>query len=241
MTPEERKKRRKDRRSKIETPDESTPDTDDTTEEHSIIPEQYKSLVRPDEIIPFESKERRDGKLVTITKYKLRYEAIKKIARSEGLYLKDFTLILEPTHENKFTSYFKVVVGTPKEDIIRLGESSDENTSTISKKYKGMTAIRRGFSRAVLEYLAIADLYGEDEIVEPDKGTPENIGLQESEFEALSEEINAILMTKDESVLSHIADNIKTKFSQGKYTQSQIEYLRKLFNEQLTKINGTEF
>lgn len=127
-----------------------------------------ESILIPDQDIYSVTKKRKDGKkFVTEKRYLIKRDGIRKIAGVAGIKPEVMkTLVVSPSVTNNYMIAFDVTI----EDLdgkktTMLGEASNENTKGIARMYKGLTAERRGYSRAVLVHLGLTNVYGEDEFV----------------------------------------------------------------------------
>lgn len=202
--------------------------------------------LKESDVNTFEVKRTVNGEKKIKTKYVLSYEAAKKLARVAGLISTGIQLLVQPSIYNKMTTYFLMTltfkrVLTSKTEtytVTKIGESSDENTNNITKQYKGTTAEKRGFVRALIDYLEIPDMYGEDEIQEQ-QDDETKAGLSKKEFEELAEFINTVLNVKTDEELEKVGEAIKEQVAN--YSSAQVDYLRRLYGERRKALHPADF
>lgn len=195
------------------------------------------------------TKKRKDGnKFVTEKRTLIKRDGIRKIAEAAGILTKfEKKLIIEPSVTNRYMIAFDVTVtdGNGRETTM-LGEASDENTKGISKMYKGLTAERRGWSRAVLVHVGLTGVYGEDEFIQEDEIADEENIDKETSYDSLSHDsfkeivpfVNAINASKSKSELRRVIESISSE--KDKLSKEQKDYLNKLIKKNLIKLDDID-
>lgn len=212
-------------------------------------------LLSTQDILEYET--RRDG--VVIPKYKITYEATKRLARFAGIFMVDEELLyshIDSKDEHhislkiRFDCLTKIKEGRCSHDgpihFTKVGEASHLNTRSITKKYQTTTAEKRGFERGVIEHLGIPNLYGESEFESDDTdiGTKKDqkeksktsTGLNPNDELGIAKEISTILLSRSIEALEVVQDQIKKK--RKVLNVRQLEYLRNLYakkEKELTK------
>lgn len=202
-------------------------------------------------------KRRKEGKkFITEKKWLIRRDAIRRIAKEAGIYNVTKEKVYDPSFENNYQHGFDVTVHCTivhededkKETCIHgfsmttmLGEASDSNTRGISRSYKGLTAERRGYARAVLVHLELSNIYGEDEFITEDEligvegegEVSESIDLKPEEFKEISDHINKITIASTLDELIEVGRSIKSKTTE--FNDSQLKLLRRYYEKNIIK------
>lgn len=253
LTPEEKKRRRKERKLKKEVvPEESQIKTSLSFVNKNGKTQLLSSVVSPDEIWEYKVRRKREGKMSEKIKHVLSYEAVKRIAKEAGISQIGLEIFDHPRLENKMNTYLNVIFGCQncqhggfldeKGNAIfqKLGEASDENTSSITKLYKGTIAEKRGFVRGVIEHLSLPDMYGEEEFNEKDEES-DGTGLKQSELKELADSgiINSILNARTLDELQTVGESLKERITS--FSEKQVDYLKRLYAGRRTSLSPKEF
>lgn len=252
MTPKERRKKRKEQK-EVETPkkEEKKVDSKDPFKEITFIDKAGESksisdVLDLDDFNLFEVKRKKDGQQVKKQKYLITYDGAKKLALAAGITGYHIDLLVAPTVENKMTTYLKITLLCPDckhahdEETEKLGEASNENTSSIASKYKGSMAEKRGFVRAVIDHLNLPNFYGEDEFSEdPLLEKEKESNLSKDEFEALAEILNLLINATNIKDLEDVGVEIKKKVPE--LSETQLEYLRRVYGERQKALRPAGF
>ncbi len=190
-------------------------------------------LLTQSDVFPFEVK--RGGK--TITKHKISYDGIRRIARAAGINKYDFDVLLAPTQTNGMTTYIKVSLTTPEGVFVKLGEAGEINTKGISARYKGVMAEKRGFERAVIEYLGLPNIYGESEFAEEEGGEEASKeSFSSKDVEAIAPFVNELNEAASTEALEAVGHKIKD--AAKSLTAVQLKKLRDLYSERDTQLKA---
>ena len=200
-----------------------------------------KDLLAPEDIWRIVTERKEEDKIFKTTKYVITYEGIKKIAKAAGITRYDAKLLVSPTIENKYTCVFWVEIFAGEFRIYgKVGSANEENTSGIARRHKEVIAEKRGYSRAVIEFLGLPYIYGEDEITsEDDERIKTKTGLKQDDFEEIKDWIKLIVESTEIKSLKDVGKKILEKITE--FSEEQVEYLRKLYGERIKTIQGVNF
>lgn len=185
-----------------------------------------------DDVFPFKDK------------YKISYEAIKRIARAAGIWMTGESVVMshgaDPTIA--VTVLFSCLTGKGGTCIhdgptsfSKVGEASHENTRSITGKYKVTTAEKRGFERGVIEHLGFPKIYGESEFDEDESDKQSRITLSMKEQSMIAPLVNQILASRTKKQLKEASASIQEESSN--LSGNQLQYLRILYEKQESKLN----
>lgn len=220
-------------------------------------------FIKPEEFWNIETKRVEENSITINIRHFILYDAIKRLAKEAGIYFFDKNQVYSPTIENKDLYGFDVSVycsagldtlPDPKgaaqcrHGFFRttmLGEANNENTRTLSGRYKGTTAEKRGYVRAVINHLGLKNVYGQDEL-DGEKADPTPEGPKvptpteyKQLLESLKGEVNEIMNCTDQDALDLFGAKLKENLS--KYSPTQIEYLRRLWDSKRSSLDPAKF
>lgn len=262
LTQEEKEEKRKKRKEKKLADEKKETVTVDGKEQVFIDKHGHEikllEFLKPEEIWDVESKRVSDDKITIVKRHFILYDGIKRLGREAGIFYSDKIQVYAPTIENKDLYGFDVTVycSAGSGDVLpdpkgnfecihgyfktsMLGEANNENTKRLSGKYKGLTAEKRGYVRAVINHLGLKNIYGEDELDEEKTENPSDESISRPDFEALREVLSKLLNAEDKDSLVLVGESINV--DKEKFSKEQIEYLRLVFNKKMATLEKTNF
>jgi hypothetical protein len=259
---EEKKKKRKEQKEANEQKETVLIDSKDQTfidKEGNHV--KLMDFIHPEEVWEIESKRSTDTTITIVKRHFILYEGIKRLARESGIFYFDKVPVYTPTIENKDLYGFDVTVycssgmdGMPDLNGFReclhgffktsmLGEANNSNTKRLSDKYKGLTAEKRGYVRAVINHLGLRNIYGEDELEEEqsdNEGRSVDItNIARDEFEELAPVVNDIFNSDTKEKLEIKMNLIASEAN--KYSMAQLAFLRKICSNKLSELEPKKF
>lgn len=185
----------------------------------------------------------------------LTHNAIKTIANIAGIS-KNFEVEespnVVPDYKNELEHIVRVTIKcnakkkdegcihSDENDLTITGESNRVNTPYKGRGYLRKMAEKRAFDIAVLEHLNLySSVFSAEESAEFEQKTNKEPDVMPGtkEFEDITTEINAILNSKDITILKKVGKKIKSGVKEKKYTEKQIVYLRDLYQKEYGKKN----
>jgi len=195
----------------------------------------------------------------------LSHYAIKKIAQVAGIsknYDVEESPNIIPSIQNDFEHIVRVTihcnsklagkkktkkgecVHSNENTLVITGEANRINTPNRGKGYLRKMAEKRAYDIAVLEHLGLyTSIFSEEESEEFQNSTKKHkeasIMPGTKEFDAIISEINLLLDTQTKAILQKAASTIKKNSKLGKYSDSQLQYLRELYHKKFAEFNKT--
>ena len=178
----------------------------------------------------WEMKGRKGSKVI------LTHDAVKKIADAAGILTNPkYDILTQPNYQNNYQYLIQVIICDGKGVCTtELGESNRSNLSARGRGNPANMAQKRAYDRAVFRHVGITGLLGEDELeeTEPPKDMER---LSEEEQQAIVSYVNDLLLAKKKPDLSKF--QIRMKKEKSTLSETQLEYLRKLFKKKLAEIS----
>jgi hypothetical protein len=163
---------------------------------------------------------------------------MKKIADVAGVdKVVDYQVLIQPSYANNYQQTWVATIRRGNEVVNEVGEVNNSNLTNTTKRNPSNMAQKRAYDRAVIRLLGIEGVLSEDELTPDEDDKMQQLTVEQQK--KVAPIVTKLLNVKDKASLDLVAKTIKSTVN--KYTEDELNYLRKLYNKRLIEISKSKF
>ena len=172
------------------------------------------------------------------------HDGVKRIADAAGVS-KDvqYTILTQPTAYNNYQYTIQARICKDKECVTEIGEANRNNLGGKGRNNPANMCQKRAYDRCVFRLLGITGLLSEEELSDEDEEETKMDGLSHEERKEIAPFLNKLLLAKTNENLN----DFNKMMQQRAITltpilkDTQLSYLRKMYQKKVAELQGVEF
>lgn len=170
----------------------------------------------------------------------LTHAAVQKIADVAGVS-KDvqYTVLTQPSAYNNYQYTIQAKICRGKDCVTEIGEANRSNLGSRGRANPANMCQKRAYDRCVFRLLGITGLLSEEELTDNEEDENQMDKLSLEEMKKIAPTVNKILLAKTKDNLRDFNTEMKAKVKE--YTDTQLDYLRKLYSKKVAELTKIGF